>query len=90
MIFTQIRSLEPIAAEPSEAARLREIILVIGPLVEVDMNASKNQEAFTKLCVMASLQFQLARLKSVTPDVTLARIYTSLDRFVHCANFLKP
>ena len=76
----QIRGLEPIAPGPSKAARLQEIISVIGPLVEVDVNASNNQGACTKLCLMASLQFQLARLKGATPDVILARAYGSLDR----------
>ena len=76
----QIRSLEPIAAGPSKAVRLQEIISLIERLVEVDVNASKNQDACTKLCLMASLQFQLARLKSATPDVILAGAYGTLDR----------
>ena len=76
----QVRSLEPIAAGPSKAARLQEIISVIGPLVEVDVNASNTQEACTKICLMASLQFQLARLEGATPDATLVKAYGFLDR----------
>ena len=72
----QIRSLEPIAPGPSKTARLQE---VIGPLVKVDVNASNNQGAGMKLCLMASLQFQLARLQSATHDVILARVYGALD-----------
>ena len=78
--LAQIRSWEPIAAGPSKAARLQETISVIEPLVEVDANAGKNQDACTKLCLMAGLQFQLARLNGTTPNDILSRAYGSVDR----------
>ena len=78
--LAQIRSWEPIAAGPSKAARLQETILVIEPLVEMDVNAGNNQDACTELCLMAGLQFQLARLKGATPNDILARAYGSVDR----------
>ena len=46
----------------------------------MDVNASNNQDACTKLCLMAGLQFQLAWLKGETPNVILAWAYGSVDR----------
>ena len=85
--MVQIRSLEPIAG-PSKVARLQEIIPVIGRLAEVDANAGNNPDSCTKLCLMASLQFQLARLKGSTPNVILAEAYGSLDRINALSEFL--
>ena len=78
--LAQVRSWEPIAAGPSKAARLQETISVIEPLVEVDVNTGNNQDACTKLCLMAGLQFQLARMKGATPNDMLSRAYGSVDR----------
>lgn len=43
------------------------------------MNGGNNQDACTKLCLMANLQFQLARLKCATPNVIFANAYGFLD-----------
>lgn len=47
--------------------------------MEVDVNAGNNQDAGTKLCLMAGLQFQSAPLKGGTPKDTLYRAYGSVD-----------
>lgn len=77
--LAQIRSVEPVAHGPSKAARLQEIISVIEPLVEADVKEGKKQRACTELCLMATMQFQLARLRGIGEDEVLVKAHESLD-----------